>query len=140
MDSLAPSVMPGLEGRAAAFDAIMAWRAGRQEAIPRPSAEQLIRLMSVSTGEEIPVDYGPFMAAKLDAYTGHTLFLEGHRQNSANFGDVRSIITHPASTTHRQLTDEQRLSAGAGPDVVRLSIGLEDADDLIRDLDTALAG
>jgi 4-hydroxyacetophenone monooxygenase len=60
------------EIRAAAFDAIVAWRAGRPEAIPRPTAEQLIRLMSVSTGEEIPVDYGPFMAAKLDAYTGHS--------------------------------------------------------------------
>jgi len=58
----------------------------------------------------------------------------------ANVGDTRSLILHPASTTHRQLTDEQRLASGAGPDVVRLSIGLEDADDLIRDLDTALGG
>jgi O-acetylhomoserine (thiol)-lyase len=57
----------------------------------------------------------------------------------ANVGDTRSLILHPASTTHRQLSDEQRLSAGAGPDVVRLSIGLESADDLIRDLDEALA-
>lgn len=56
----------------------------------------------------------------------------------ANVGDTRSLILHPASTTHRQLTDEQRSSAGAGPDVVRLSIGLETADDLIRDLDEAL--
>ena len=57
----------------------------------------------------------------------------------ANIGDTRSLILHPASTTHRQLSDEQRLAAGAGPDVVRLSIGLETADDLIRDLDEALA-
>ena len=57
----------------------------------------------------------------------------------ANIGDTRSLILHPASTTHRQLSDEQRLAAGAGPDVVRLSIGLEIADDLIRDLDQALA-
>jgi len=57
----------------------------------------------------------------------------------ANIGDTRSLILHPASTTHRQLTDEQREAAGAGPDVVRLSIGLETADDLIRDLDEALA-
>ena len=56
----------------------------------------------------------------------------------ANIGDTRSLILHPASTTHRQLSDEQRLTAGAGPDVVRLSIGLETADDLIRDLDEAL--
>ncbi|HVC51969.1 MAG TPA: O-acetylhomoserine aminocarboxypropyltransferase [Stellaceae bacterium] len=56
----------------------------------------------------------------------------------ANIGDTRSLILHPASTTHRQLSDEQREAAGAGPDVVRLSIGLETADDLIRDLDQAL--
>jgi O-acetylhomoserine (thiol)-lyase len=57
----------------------------------------------------------------------------------ANIGDTRSLILHPASTTHRQLSDEQRAAAGAGPDVVRLSVGLENADDLIRDLDQALA-
>ncbi len=57
----------------------------------------------------------------------------------ANLGDARSLILHPASTTHRQLSDEQRALAGAGNDTVRLSIGIEDADDLIRDLDQALA-
>ena len=57
----------------------------------------------------------------------------------ANVGDTRSLVIHPASTTHRQLTDEQRAAAGAGPDVVRLSVGLESAEDLIRDLDRALA-
>ena len=58
----------------------------------------------------------------------------------ANIGDVRSLVIHPASTTHRQLTDEQRIAAGAGPDVVRLSVGIEDADDLTADLDQALGG
>lgn len=57
----------------------------------------------------------------------------------ANIGDTRSLVIHPASTTHRQLTDEQRVAAGAGPDVVRLSIGIEDKDDLIADLEQALA-
>jgi len=57
----------------------------------------------------------------------------------ANIGDTRSLILHPASTTHRQLTEEQRLAAGAGPDVVRLSIGLETVADIIADLDQALA-
>ena len=57
----------------------------------------------------------------------------------ANIGDVRSLIIHPASTTHRQLTDEQRKAAGAGPDVVRVSIGIEDAADIIADLEQALA-
>jgi O-acetylhomoserine (thiol)-lyase len=58
----------------------------------------------------------------------------------ANVGDTRSLILHPASTTHRQLSDAQRASAGAGPDVVRLSVGIEAAKDLIGDLEQALAG
>ena len=58
----------------------------------------------------------------------------------ANIGDTRSLIIHPASTTHRQLTDAQKIQAGAGPDVVRLSIGLEDSEDIIADLDEGLAG
>ena len=58
----------------------------------------------------------------------------------ANVGDTRSLIIHPASTTHRQLSDEQKASAGAGPDVVRLSIGLEEPDDIIADLDRGLKG
>ena len=57
----------------------------------------------------------------------------------ANIGDAKSLILHPASTTHNQLTKEQQTAAGAGPDVIRLSIGLETVEDLIRDLDRALA-
>jgi O-acetylhomoserine (thiol)-lyase len=57
----------------------------------------------------------------------------------ANIGDTRSLIIHPASTTHAQLTPEQRRSAGAGDDVVRLSVGLEDKTDIIADLEQALA-
>ncbi|GAB3450530.1 O-acetylhomoserine aminocarboxypropyltransferase [Insolitispirillum peregrinum] len=57
----------------------------------------------------------------------------------ANIGDTRSLVLHPASTTHRQLSPEQRASAGAGDAVVRLSIGIERAEDLIRDLEQALA-
>jgi len=56
----------------------------------------------------------------------------------ANLGDSRSLVIHSASTTHRQLTTEQQVAAGAGPDVVRISIGIEDADDLIEDLSQAL--
>jgi O-acetylhomoserine (thiol)-lyase len=56
----------------------------------------------------------------------------------ANIGDTRSLIIHPASTTHRQLSDAQKVQAGAGPDVVRLSIGLEDTADIIADLEQAL--
>ncbi len=57
----------------------------------------------------------------------------------ANIGDTRSLIIHPSSTTHRQLDEAQQKSAGAGPDVVRLSIGIENAADIIADLDQALA-
>ena len=56
----------------------------------------------------------------------------------ANIGDTRSLIIHPASTTHRQLPDEARIEAGAGPDVIRLSIGIEHVDDIIADLSQAL--
>ncbi|MFT3731153.1 MAG: O-acetylhomoserine aminocarboxypropyltransferase [Hyphomicrobium sp.] len=57
----------------------------------------------------------------------------------ANIGDTRSLVIHPASTTHRQLQDDERIAAGAGPDVVRVSIGIEDIDDIIGDLEQALA-
>ncbi|PRY94762.1 O-acetylhomoserine sulfhydrylase [Hasllibacter halocynthiae] len=57
----------------------------------------------------------------------------------ANLGDARSLVIHSASTTHRQLTEEQQRAAGADPEVVRVSVGIEDADDLIADLDQALA-
>jgi O-acetylhomoserine (thiol)-lyase len=56
----------------------------------------------------------------------------------ANIGDTRSLIIHPASTTHRQLSDEDRAKAGAGNDVVRLSIGIEDVPDIIADLEQAM--
>jgi O-acetylhomoserine (thiol)-lyase len=56
----------------------------------------------------------------------------------ANLGDTRSLIIHSASTTHRQLSPEQQIAAGAAPDVVRLSIGIEDVADIIADLDQAM--
>ncbi|MBX3523318.1 MAG: O-acetylhomoserine aminocarboxypropyltransferase, partial [Xanthobacteraceae bacterium] len=56
----------------------------------------------------------------------------------ANIGDTRSLIIHPASTTHKQLSDEQKVKAGAGPDVVRLSVGIEDVEDIIADLEKGL--
>jgi O-acetylhomoserine (thiol)-lyase len=57
----------------------------------------------------------------------------------ANLGDTRSLIIHPASTTHSQLEKDQQIRAGAAPNVVRISIGIEDVADLIADLDQALA-
>lgn len=56
----------------------------------------------------------------------------------ANIGDTRSLIIHPASTTHKQLTDEQKIVAGATDDVIRLSIGIEDVEDIIADLEQGL--
>jgi O-acetylhomoserine (thiol)-lyase len=58
----------------------------------------------------------------------------------ANIGDTRSLIIHPSSTTHRQLDEADQVSAGAGPDVVRISVGIEHVDDIIADLEQALAG
>ena len=56
----------------------------------------------------------------------------------ANLGDTRSLVIHPASTTHRQLSETQQKNSDAGPDLVRLSIGIEDSEDLINDIDQAL--
>ena len=56
----------------------------------------------------------------------------------ANVGDTRSLIIHPASTTHSQLSDTDKIKAGAGPDVIRLSIGLEDVEDIILDIDNSI--
>ena len=57
----------------------------------------------------------------------------------ANIGDAKSLVIHPASTTHSQLSDAQKIAAGAGPDTIRLSIGIEDAADIIADIEQALA-
>jgi O-acetylhomoserine (thiol)-lyase len=57
----------------------------------------------------------------------------------ANVGDSRSLVIHPASTTHQQLSPAEQAAAGVEPDMVRLSVGLEDLDDILWDLDQALA-
>jgi O-acetylhomoserine (thiol)-lyase len=56
----------------------------------------------------------------------------------ANIGDTRSLIIHPASTTHSQLSGDELVAAGAGPDVVRISVGIEHIDDIIADMQQAL--
>jgi O-acetylhomoserine (thiol)-lyase len=55
-----------------------------------------------------------------------------------NMGDAKSLATHPASTTHRQLEPDQLLNAGIKPETIRLSIGIEHIDDIVGDLDQAL--
>ncbi|MFN4212239.1 MAG: O-acetylhomoserine aminocarboxypropyltransferase [Devosia sp.] len=74
-------------------------------------------------------------------YEAGKSFVEGLQMFShlANIGDTRSLVIHPASTTHRQLVEDQQIAAGAGPDVVRLSIGIEDEADIIADLEQSLA-
>ncbi|WP_439628167.1 O-acetylhomoserine aminocarboxypropyltransferase [Shinella sp.] len=74
-------------------------------------------------------------------YESGKRFVEGLEMLShlANIGDTRSLVIHPSSTTHRQLSEEQQVAAGAGPDVVRLSIGIEDVADIIADIEQALA-
>ena len=57
---------------------------------------------------------------------------------SNNLGDSKSLVTHPATTTHRRLTPQARAAAGITDGIVRISVGLEDADDLVEDLDQAL--
>jgi O-acetylhomoserine (thiol)-lyase len=56
----------------------------------------------------------------------------------ANIGDAKSLVIHPASTTHRQLSEEQQIAAGVPPDLIRLSVGLETLDDIIWDIEQAL--
>ncbi len=57
----------------------------------------------------------------------------------ANIGDAKTLVIHPASTTHRQLSEEQQIAAGVGPDLIRLSVGIEHVDDIIADIDQALS-
>jgi len=58
---------------------------------------------------------------------------------TANLGDTKSTITHPATTTHSRLTPEERIQAGIGEGLIRISVGIEESADLIRDLDRGLA-
>ncbi|HEX6061162.1 MAG TPA: PLP-dependent transferase, partial [Candidatus Limnocylindria bacterium] len=68
-------------------------------------------------------------------------FIEGLHlwSHLANVGDAKSLVIHPASTTHRQLNDDELAAAGVGPGTIRLSVGLETVDDLIADLRRGLA-
>jgi O-acetylhomoserine (thiol)-lyase len=56
----------------------------------------------------------------------------------ANIGDAKTLVIHPASTTHRQMSDEEQLKAGVAPDMIRMSVGIESIDDILWDIDQAL--
>lgn len=67
-------------------------------------------------------------------------FIEGAQflSHLANVGDAKTLVIHPASTTHRQLNEEEQASAGVSPDMIRMSVGLETLDDILWDIDQAL--
>jgi len=75
-------------------------------------------------------------------YAAGVEFIEGVELAShlANVGDAKTLVIHPASTTHQQVPDEERIAAGVGDDMIRISVGLEDIDDILTDLDRALGG
>ena len=99
-----------------------------------PYADRVPRICPKGTG-------GLFTFALKAGYEACVKFVDAVEifSHVANLGDTRSLVIHSASTTHRQLTEEQQKAAGAAPEVVRVSIGIEDPDDLIADLDQALA-
>lgn len=80
-------------------------------------------------------------AGAISSYEAGVKFIEGLQfiSHLANIGDAKSLVIHPASTTHRQLSAEDQIKAGVPPDMIRLSIGLETVDDIIWDIDQALA-
>ncbi len=98
-----------------------------------PYAERAARICPKGAG-------GLFTIAIKGGYEACMKFVDNLEifSHVANLGDTRSLVIHSASTTHRQLTPEQQTAAGAAPNVVRISIGTEDADDLIADLNQAL--
>ncbi len=99
-----------------------------------PYAERAARLLPKGAGALFTISVKGGYDACVKLVDSLQLF-----KHVANLGDARSLVIHPASTTHRQLEDDQLEAAGAGKDVVRLSIGIEDAADIIADLDQALA-
>jgi O-acetylhomoserine (thiol)-lyase len=98
-----------------------------------PYRERALRITPKGPGALFTVQLKGGYAACMKFVAALKLF-----SHVANLGDARSLVIHSASTTHRQLTDDQKIAAGAAPDVVRLSIGIEGAGDLIADLDQAL--
>ena len=73
-------------------------------------------------------------------YAGAVKFIENVELLShlANVGDAKSLIVHPASTTHSQLTEEQQIASGVTPDLIRFSVGIEDLEDILADVKQAL--
>lgn len=99
-----------------------------------PWAEQAARYLPRGGGGIVSFDIAGGRAAGAAFVESLRLF-----SHLANIGDVRSLVIHPASTTHSGLSPDEQLAAGVSPALIRLSVGLEDSADLIADLDRALA-
>ena len=102
-----------------------------------PGARQaalVARYLPRGAGSIFSIDVAGGRPAAQAFVEGLTLF-----SHLANVGDAKSLVIHPASTTHRQLSDAELAASGIGPGTVRLSVGLEDAVDLLWDLERALA-
>jgi len=96
----------------------------------------------VATAAHSPADAAATAGASADqALQRGIRFIESAQFMShlVNIGDTRTLISHPASTTHRQLDAAQQLAAGVRPDMIRISVGLEHIDDILWDIDQALA-
>ena len=100
-----------------------------------PHHKRAARYLPMVTGSVFAI-----VGAAEDGRAAGETFIENLQLAShlANIGDARTRVIHPASTTHRQLTEEQLVAAGVRPDLIRISVGLEDAEDIIWDLDQAL--
>ena len=114
-------------------------RAGLERDLPRPAGEPLPAAGARSTCRAAPARCSRSIAtaaATRDRTSSARVTLWSHL---ANVGDAKSLIIHPASTTHRQLSDDELRAAGVGPGTIRLSVGIEAVDDLIWDLDQGFA-
>ena len=122
--------------------AVAEWLAGRDDVVAvrhpglpgSPYADLVARYLPKGAGAVFCFDLDGGRDAGQDFIRGVRLF-----SHLANVGDAKSLIIHPASTTHRQLADDELAAAGIGPGTIRLSIGIEDAEDLIWDLEQGFA-
>ena len=81
----------------------------------------------------MPID-GLFFLSFGEAFIDASQFMS----HLANIGDAKTLVIHPVSTTHRQLSEEEQIAAGVTPDMIRLSVGIESLDDILWDLDQAM--
>jgi O-acetylhomoserine (thiol)-lyase len=103
-------------------------------------ARKYLRAVDGAPGASGVMTFGIKGGAGTNAMKAAEKFIDSVRflSHLANIGDAKSLVIHPASTTHRQLSEEDQLKAGVSPDMIRLSVGIESIDDILWDLDQAL--